>query len=169
MTALTRCTVSSPVGPITLVASPTGLRAVVWGGDDTDEADVVDATPGRTPILDEAARQLDDYFAGRRLDFDLPLEPAGTDFQLAVWRVLRGIPYGRTISYGEQARRLGDPKKARAVGGANGRNPLGIVVPCHRVIGADGSLTGFASGVESKKWLLEHERTVLARQEVSRS
>lgn len=170
MVQLTQCTVPSPVGPITLVASPTGLRAVVWDGDDADSsAETSGAVPGRTPILDEAVRQLDDYFAGRRLEFDLPLEPIGTEFQLGVWRVLRGIPYGETISYGEQARRLGDAKKARAVGGANGRNPLGIVVPCHRVIGADGSLTGFGGGIDSKKWLLEHERAVLSRLEVARS
>lgn len=169
MTQLTQCTVPSPVGPITLVASPTGLRAVVWDGDAADAPETSDAVPGRTPVLDEAVRQLDEYFAGRRLEFDLPLEPIGTEFQLDVWQVLRGIPYGQTISYGEQARRLGDAKKARAVGGANGRNPLGIVVPCHRVIGADGSLTGFGGGIDSKKWLLEHERAVLARLEVARS
>ena len=108
--------------------------------------------------LTEAARQFDEYFAGERVSFDLPLDPVGTPFQLAVWEVLRTIPFGETISYGEQARRLGDRRKARAVGAANGRNPLAIIVPCHRVIGADGSLVGFASGLDAKRWLLAHER-----------
>jgi methylated-DNA-[protein]-cysteine S-methyltransferase len=91
----------------------------------------------------------------------VPLEPSGTDFQQSVWKVLRGIPFGQTISYGEQARRLGDAKKARAVGSANGRNPLPIVVPCHRVIGTNGSLTGFSGGMDAKKWLLTHEGVTL--------
>lgn len=101
---------------------------------------------------------MDEYFAGRRQRFDLPLDPAGTAFQLAAWQVLRSIGYGQTITYGEQARRLGDPAKARAVGAANARNPLSIVVPCHRVVGASGALTGFAGGVDAKHWLLEFER-----------
>ncbi len=108
----------------------------------------------------ETARQLGEYFAGERLEFDLPLRPVGTAFQLAAWRALTTIPYGRTVSYGEQARRLGHAGRARAVGAANGSNPLPIVVPCHRVIGADGSLTGFGGGLEIKAWLLDHERRV---------
>jgi methylated-DNA-[protein]-cysteine S-methyltransferase len=111
-----------------------------------------------SPVIQAATTQLTEYFAGARTEFDLPLEPEGTPFQLQVWEVLRGIPFGETISYGEQARRLGDQRKSRAVGGANGRNPLSIIVPCHRVVGADGRLTGYASGVEIKQWLLEHER-----------
>jgi methylated-DNA-[protein]-cysteine S-methyltransferase len=108
--------------------------------------------------VDDARRQLDDYFEGRRREFDLPLDPFGTPFQQSVWQVLRTIPYGQTMSYGQQAERLGDVRKARAVGAANGKNPLSIVVPCHRVIGSNGHLTGFAAGVEVKSWLLDHER-----------
>lgn len=111
-------------------------------------------------MLDRAERQLAEYFLGDRREFDLPLEPEGTEFQLSVWQVLRTIPYGETISYGEQARRLGDAKKARAVGGANGKNPLSIVVPCHRVIGASGALTGFGGGVDVKETLLRLEKEV---------
>ena len=112
--------------------------------------------------LDRAEAQLAQYFAGSRRDFDLDLDPAGTDFQLRVWLALRGIPYGQTVSYGEQAATLGEPGAARAVGAANGRNPLSIVVPCHRVVSASGSLAGFAGGVQTKAWLLDHERRVLA-------
>lgn len=120
------------------------------------------------PIVDEpatilrtAADQLGEYFAGARKAFDVPLDPRGTAFQLAAWEVLRGIPFATTISYGEQARRLGDPRKARAVGAANARNPIPIIIPCHRVIGADGSLTGFAAGVDHKAWLLGHEARLM--------
>jgi methylated-DNA-[protein]-cysteine S-methyltransferase len=112
--------------------------------------------------LDRAQGQLEEYFAGTRRDFDLDLDPAGTDFQLRAWQALRTIPYGRTISYGEQAAELGEPAAARAVGAANGRNPLSIVVPCHRVVAASGALTGFAGGLDTKAWLLDHERSVLA-------
>ena len=112
--------------------------------------------------LDRAEVQLSQYFAGSRRDFDLDLDPAGTDFQLRVWQALRGIPYGQTVSYGQQAVSMGEPGAARAVGAANGRNPLSIVVPCHRVVSASGSLTGFAGGVQTKAWLLDHERRVLA-------
>jgi len=149
------CEYDSPIGTLTLVASAAGLRAVWWPGD-------LRATVAgeREPdqVLRQAVGELDEYFAGRRRTFDVPLDPVGTDFQLAAWRILRGIPYGHTISYGEQARRLGDPRKARAVGAANGRNPLSIVVPCHRVVGSTGTLTGFAGGVDTKRWLLDFER-----------
>lgn len=145
---------SSPVGELTLVADDNGLRAILWPDHGTDPGPRDDDHP----VLRETARQLDEYFAGERTDFDLPLEPQGTDFQLAAWEVLRGIPYAQTITYAEQARRLGDPAKARAVGAANGRNPISIVVPCHRVVGANGALTGFAGGVDTKSWLLEFER-----------
>ena len=114
--------------------------------------------------LDRAEAQLAEYFAGTRRTFDLALDPAGTDFQLRAWKALRSIPFGQTISYGEQAAELGEPGAARAVGAANGRNPLSIVVPCHRVVAASGALTGFAGGLDTKAWLLDHERAVLARQ-----
>jgi methylated-DNA-[protein]-cysteine S-methyltransferase len=132
---------------VTLISFPSGSRARRpargWRADDG--------------ALAEAVRQLAEYFAGRRRSFSLPLRPAGTAFQLAVWAALREIPYGRTISYGELARRIGRPAAARAVGAANGANPLPIVVPCHRVIGADRSLTGFGGGLATKRFLLAHE------------
>lgn len=108
--------------------------------------------------LAEVARQLDEYFAGDRVDFDLALAPRGTPFQLEVWDQLCRIPYGETISYGELAKRVDRPGAARAVGAANGQNPIAIIVPCHRVIGADGSLTGFGGGLEWKRWLLNREQ-----------
>jgi methylated-DNA-[protein]-cysteine S-methyltransferase len=152
---------SSPVGELRLIAGEHGLRAILWGAEDTariasiDEDDLVERT---TPVLDQAVSQLEEYFAGTRREFDLQLDPAGTQFQQSAWKVLRTIPYGETISYGEQAQQLGDPNKARAVGAANGKNPLSIVVPCHRVIGSTGHLTGFAAGLDIKSWLLDHER-----------
>jgi methylated-DNA-[protein]-cysteine S-methyltransferase len=108
------------------------------------------------PLL-EAARQLEEYFTRRRRAFDLPIRMQGTEFQRRAWRSLMDIPFGETRSYGEQARRIGNPNASRAVGLANGRNPIPIIVPCHRVIGADGSLTGFGGGIERKRWLLAHE------------
>lgn len=160
----------SPLGPLTLVADEHGLAAVLWPDDDprrvsvaadaNDDDDRVADLARADAILDRAAAQLDEYFAGTRTEFDLPLAPRGTPFQLDAWRVLRTIPFGTTISYGEQARILGDPNRARAVGAANGKNPLSIVVPCHRVRGADGRLTGFAGGLDAKAWLLDHERRV---------
>ena len=162
-------TMPSPVGVLTLVASDRGLRQVLWE-DDTrslrlDPGDPGDDEPAsglREQYLAAAVVQLHEYFAGERTVFDLVLDPEGTPFQRSAWDVLRTIPYGATMSYGEQARRLGDPNKARAVGAANGRNPLSIVVPCHRVVGSNGTLTGFAGGLGTKAWLLDHERSVLA-------
>ncbi len=107
--------------------------------------------------------QLTAYFAGELTDFDLPLAPRGTDFQLRVWAALRTIPYGQTTSYGELAAQLGNPGASRAVGLANGRNPIAIIVPCHRVIGSDGGLTGYGGGLDRKRWLLDHERAGLRR------
>ncbi len=109
-------------------------------------------------VFADAARQLREYFAGERRAFDLDLNPAGTAFQLEVWHALQRIPYGRTVSYGELARRLGRASASRAIGAANGANPLPVVVPCHRVIGADGGLTGFGGGLAAKRWLLDHEQ-----------
>jgi methylated-DNA-[protein]-cysteine S-methyltransferase len=116
-----------------------------------------------TPLLRRAREQLWAYFAGELLDFDLPLDAAGTAFQQRVWAALRGIPYGSTVSYAEIARRIGMPTGSRAVGAANGRNPIAIIVPCHRVIGADGTLIGYGGGLDRKQWLLRHEKEVLAR------
>ena len=173
---------STPIGPLELVAGPAGLRAVLWPGEDGSrvaravgsvalpDSSGRDQGPGGESSdvavadahLDAAEAQLAEYFAGTRRTFDLDLDPAGTDFQLRAWKALRRIPYGQTISYGEQAAELGDPGAARAVGAANGRNPLSIVVPCHRVVAASGALTGFAGGLDTKAWLLDHERAVLA-------
>jgi len=121
-----------------------------WQRDDDD------------PTLVLAGRQLEAYFAGERHDFDLPLAPAGTAFQLRVWAALREIPYGQTISYGELARRIDNPQASRAVGLANGRNPISVIIPCHRVIGADGSLTGYGGGLARKRLLLTLEQGVTA-------
>ncbi|MEI8239890.1 MAG: methylated-DNA--[protein]-cysteine S-methyltransferase [Actinomycetota bacterium] len=153
----------SPVGELRLVASRRGLRAVLWPGDidrsvDAGATSAAGADAEADALLVEAARQLREYFAGDRREFDVPLDPVGTEFQQAAWTVLRGIPYGETISYGEQARRLGDVNKSRAVGAANGRNPISIIVPCHRVVGSTGKLTGFAGGLDTKAWLLGHEQ-----------
>jgi methylated-DNA-[protein]-cysteine S-methyltransferase len=124
-------------------------------GDRPAIGPAADATP--CPILQRASRQLAEYFAGRRRQFDLPLLPVGTAFQRRVWQALRQIPFGATASYREIARAIGQPTACRAVGGANGRNPIPIVIPCHRVIGAGGALVGFSAGLQRKVWLLEHE------------
>ena len=161
---LSTTVIDSPVGPLTLVATDTALRAVAFpvdGRPAQPEPGAVPVAAADHPVLAEAARQLGEYFAGTRLTFDLPLAPEGTPFQRRAWEALGEIPYGVTVSYGEQARRIGAEGKARAVGAANGRNPLAIVVPCHRVVGADGSLTGFGGGIETKAWLLGHERAAL--------
>jgi methylated-DNA-[protein]-cysteine S-methyltransferase len=150
-----RTIVDTPIGPVGLVASDTAVSAVLFDGRRV-------RAEGASPILDEAARQLRAYFAGDLVSFDLPLELHGTEFQRRCWLALATIPYGQTVSYGEQARRLGlGADAARAVGAANGRNPLPIVLPCHRVIGADGSLTGFGGGLDVKRYLLEHEGALL--------
>ena len=152
-------TMDSPVGELTIVATDNGIRAIIWPDDDSARVPLGEST--RDPahhVLAAAVTQLAEYFAGDRQEFDLPLDPSGSDFQRQAWVALREIPYGETISYGEQAERLGDRNKARAVGAANGKNPISIVVPCHRVIGSSGSLTGFAGGLDAKNWLLDHER-----------
>ena len=154
-------TMNSPVGELRLIAGDNGLRAILWGAEDAERIASIDddeLVEGTTPALDEAISHLEEYFTGTRREFDLPLDPAGTEFQQSAWMVLRTIPYGTTISYGQQAEQLGDPNKARAVGAANGKNPLSIVVPCHRVVGSNGHLTGFAAGIDVKSWLLDHER-----------
>jgi methylated-DNA-[protein]-cysteine S-methyltransferase len=149
--------IDTPIGPLTLVSSDAGLRAVLFAGQP--------APPGtESPVLDDAARQLRAWFAGERTTFDLPLDLEGaTPFQRRAWLALAEIPYATTRSYGEQARRLGAPRAARAVGAANGRNPLPIVLPCHRLVGADGALTGFGGGVGVKRALLAHEAATAAR------
>ena len=155
---VTWCFIDSPIGPLRLAADDAGLCLIGFpparplapsAGETWSE--------GRSAMLDAAATQLHDYFAGHRRDFDLPLSARGTQFQRRVWDELRRIPFGRTLSYGELARRIGNASASRAVGAANGRNPLPIVVPCHRVIGSSGALTGFAGGLPIKRFLLRLE------------
>lgn len=160
MLVLTR-TLESPVGALTLAASANGLRAVLWPQEREGRVDLGYTEPADdAPVLNDAAQQISEYFAGDRQAFDLPLDPVGTAFQVKAWWALADIPYGETTTYSRQAERIGSPKAIRAVGAANGRNPLSIILPCHRVVGADGSLTGFAGGLEWKRWLLDHERRI---------
>lgn len=149
-------TIDSPVGPLLLAASDAGLHAIEFH-QSRHPVRRDGWQPGHHPLLDEAARQLGEYFAGARRSFDLPLAPRGTEFQCMVWHTLAGISFGETISYAQLAARVGKPTAMRAVGAANGRNPLPIVLPCHRVIGADGSLTGFGGGLPTKRFLLQLE------------
>jgi methylated-DNA-[protein]-cysteine S-methyltransferase len=156
--AVLRTRITSPIGWLRLTSNGTGLTHLSIADD--DETGGADVPADADAVLSAAREQLDAYFDTRLTRFDLPLAPRGTDFQLRVWECLRAIPFGETISYAELARRVDNPKAVRAVGAANGRNPLMIVVPCHRVISADGSLTGFGGGLERKQWLLEHEKRV---------
>jgi methylated-DNA-[protein]-cysteine S-methyltransferase len=151
-----------PIDTVKLVASDVGLRAVLWANDldgsrAKDRVQLGDIIEGTNPVLEAARVQLDEYFTGTRRVFTLPLDPKGTEFQVEVWHALADVPYGETTTYGKQAANLGRPRAVRAVASANGRNPLSIVLPCHRIIGADGSLTGFAAGLAAKRWLLDHE------------
>ena len=157
--ALSTTTIDSPVGPLTLVASDVGLVAVLWENDDPLRVRLGALDPNDAhPVLAETARQLRGYFAGEITAFDLPLDMRGTDFQKSVWAALLTIPYGETRSYGAIASAIGRPSASRAVGAANGRNPLSIVAPCHRVVGTNGHLTGFAGGLAAKALLLALER-----------
>ena len=151
--------IATPIGRLSLAAGPAGLAAVLWESDAPNRVRLpalVDAP--EDSVLLSAERQLGEYFRGERRLFDLPLAPRGTDFQQRVWQALREIPYGETRSYGQIAERIGQPTAVRAVGAANGRNPLSIIAPCHRVIGANGDLTGFAGGIETKRFLLALEK-----------
>jgi methylated-DNA-[protein]-cysteine S-methyltransferase len=150
----------SPIGDLLLTATDAGLTGVHMGPVAPPPA--AERGDGRS-VLAVARDELDAYFAGRLTAFAVPLAAAGTPFQQRVWAALRRVPFGTTISYGALARALGRPGAARAVGLANGRNPIAIIVPCHRVIGADGTLTGYGGGLERKRWLLAHEETLSAR------
>ena len=150
-------TINTPLGEIRLTATDRGLTALDFLNS-AKRLSAEQTEPDEThPILLRAEKQLAEYFAGKRKSFDLRLAPKGTIFQLKAWQELQKIPYGQTISYAEQATRVGDVKKARAVGMANGRNPLPISIPCHRVIGKDGTLTGFSAGLSIKEFLLNLE------------
>lgn len=156
---LVQTTLPSPVGELTLVASDAGLVAVLWEDDDPARVRLEARTEQADhPVLAEAKAQLAAYFAGERQDFTVPLDFRGTPFQRDVWAALLTIPFGETRSYADIARAVGRPTAFRAVGAANGRNPISIIAPCHRVVGANGALTGFAGGLAAKTWLLDHER-----------
>jgi methylated-DNA-[protein]-cysteine S-methyltransferase len=151
-------TMASPVGLLKLVATDRGLAAVLWENDKPTRVRLSAVSRDDDhPVLVQAERELREYFAGDRRSFTVPLDPAGTDFQKRVWQALTEIPFGQTRTYAQLARRLGNANATRAVGAANGRNPLSIIAPCHRVIGASGHLTGFAGGLEAKRFLLTHE------------
>jgi len=150
----------SPIGVLTLVASDEGLTHVLFEDQEPVDAGLPVDLPETDdhPALEAAASQLGEYFAGSRKAFDLPLDLRGTDFQKDAWRALATVPYGETRSYGEQAEAIGRPGAFRAVGAANGRNPIPVILPCHRIVGADGSLTGFAGGLDTKRRLLDLEQ-----------
>ncbi len=162
---LVRQTVDSPLGKLYLAASDQGLEELFFAKVDGIELEITYEL--RQPMelgvqydfLDQAEQELSEYFAGERKSFSVPVAPQGTDFQRAVWAELQKIPFGVTISYIELARRMGDEKKTRAVALANGKNPISIIIPCHRVIGANGHLVGYGGGIENKRWLIDFEAT----------
>ncbi len=163
-------TMDSPVGALKLVASERGLAAILWENDDPTRVRIGETLESPAhPVLLEAERQLNAYFAGTLTRFSLPLEFVGTEFQRRVWHALLTIPFGQTRTYGQIAAQIGSPSAARAVGAANGKNPISIVAPCHRVIGSNGALTGFAGGMEAKSRLLEMERVAVERVGVERA
>ncbi len=141
---------NSDIGWVEITATDRGIRSVYFVEEQRQPID-------SNKITDLAKEQLTDYFAGQRKDFDLPLDPQGTDFQQQVWQALLTIAYGQVASYSDMAQSINNPKAVRAVGAANGKNPISIIIPCHRVIGANGTLTGYAGGLERKQWLLQHE------------
>ena len=157
--ALAYTRLTSPLGDLVLVASDTALTAVHF--PTSRQRPPTAGGEAQNEVLACASRQLREYFAGSRTAFDLPLALDGSPFEQRVWDLLRTIPYGTTTSYGALARRLGDVKATRAVGAANARNPIPIIIPCHRVVGARGDLTGFGGGLDRKRWLLEHEGALL--------
>jgi methylated-DNA-[protein]-cysteine S-methyltransferase len=160
MPHLTHTMVDSPVGPLTLVATDGALTGLYMDRQRYRPGTETFGDRDHTPFA-QAAEQLEEYFAGRLTDFDVPLAFVGTPFQRLVWEALRKVPYGQTVSYGQLADRLGRPTAARAVGLANGHNPISIIVPCHRVVGAKGDLTGYGGGLERKRHLLDFERNVI--------
>ncbi len=161
VSAVCYTTFESPVGTLLLAGDANALRLVSFESSKHAAPPQADWTQDRAPFA-EVIRQLQAYFRGELKEFDLPLALEGTEFQLRVWKTLRTIPYGETISYAQLAERLGNPKAMRAVGLANGSNPIPIIIPCHRVIGSDGSLTGFGGGLSTKKMLLELESKLLS-------
>lgn len=156
-------TIKSPVGELKLVGSENGLAAILWQNDNPYRTHLnIVGEDKKLPVLLEAEQQLAEYFKGKRNKFNLKLDFSGTRFQNKVWHALLTIPFGETRSYGQIAKQIGSPKAVRAVGGANSRNPISIIAPCHRVIGASGKLTGFAGGMKTKAYLLEFEGSKLS-------
>jgi methylated-DNA-[protein]-cysteine S-methyltransferase len=152
--------IHSPVGNLKLVASDKGLVAILWQNEKLSRVPLNELVEDTVhPILLDTERELGEYFAGKRKTFSVPLDMRGTSFQKNVWQALLAIPFGETRSYGQLAKQLGNPQAMRAVGAANGRNPISIIVPCHRVIGSSGKLTGFAGGLETKAYLLNLEES----------
>ncbi len=151
-------TIKSPVGILKLIANDKGLTGILWENDSPERTSFTSITEDKNhPFLLEAEQQLNDYFTGKLKKFSLKLDFIGTEFQKKVWQALLTIPFGETRSYAQIAKQIGNPKAVRAVGAANGKNPLSIIAPCHRVIGANGKLTGFAGGLETKAFLLKIE------------
>ena len=146
----TYCVIPTPIGHLRICEEDEAIVTIDFSMEEL-------CSPA-TPLLSEATRQLTAYFDGMLMEFTLPIRLEGTPFRMQCWQALQTIPYGETISYGEQAKRIGNPKAVRAVGGANHHNPISIVVPCHRVIGGDGTLTCYGGGMDKKAWLLEHEK-----------
>lgn len=158
MPPLARRSIPTPAGPLRLLATDAALVGAYFAAQPLPAGADGPEVAGPHPVLDAAARELTEYVEGRRTQFTLPLAPEGTEFQRAVWTTLLSIPCGETRTYGWVAAQIDRPDAVRAVGTAIGRNPVGIVIPCHRVIGADGSLTGYAGGLDAKRWLLSHEK-----------
>lgn len=152
-------TITSPVGAILVVVSDNGVMRIDFIDRDVEMNLARNNSHAKHPILSDALAQLSEYFDGSRTTFSLPLDIEGTEFQQQAWLALARIPYGHTVSYSEQATSIGRPRAVRAIGTANSKNPIAIVLPCHRVIGADGSLTGYAGGMDKKIWLLQHEQS----------
>ncbi len=157
-----RCSVDSPLGRLYLAANDVALTELLFENHrlEVDGTSLtISPSTQMNAVLELVSEQLAEYFAGTRTEFEIPTQPNGTEFQLAVWRELQKVSFGQTISYIELARRMGDEKKTRAVGLANGKNPISIIIPCHRVIGANGHLVGYGGGIENKRWLIDFEST----------
>lgn len=150
------CSYHSPLGSLRLVAEQGALKAIHFADPEN-----IDSKQSDHPLLANTVLQLGEYFDGKRQSFDLPLNPEGSEFQQEVWKALSEIPFGHTLTYLELAKKLGNPNSVRAVGRANGQNPIPIIIPCHRIIGAEGKLVGYSGGLENKKWLLRHEGVLL--------
>ena len=151
---------NTPLGVLKLSSDESSLKSITFDEEETANQQWI------PDVLSETKKQLNEYFSGERNQFDIPLDPEGTVFQISVWNLLKELSYGSTISYSEIARELGEPSASRAVGMANGRNPVPIIIPCHRVIGHNGKLTGYSGGLERKKWLLLHDRKFSRKEEL---